>query len=781
MRIRSAVSRFPQADDNSVAGAVKARISRNITFRLLTAFLLLSIVPLLVDGFLTVMVGKKYLSGIVVNHLRSLAVIQRHRIETSMEQRIEKLAILAGLTPLRENLAAFESGGGEENRAALRELLHDVQSAVNWIDEIELVDARGAVLASTNDAAIGKMRSGEDFFRHFMIGRTRTPAPRPFTAFFFPDTASGDLMVRIAVPVRRGDDVLGVVAASVDANRIVTVATDYTGLGETGETVLFGKAYGSNEFILLPLRAGGEGETAKPITFDELSDPRMRFLMETPHAETDATDWWGRRVLVAGSFIDRYGLGVMVKIDRDEAYAPVERLHLVSLLVAVLTAVLTSAAALYISRSITRPTLRLTEAARRISDGDLATPIEVASRDEIGQLADAFRAMTSRLVEANLTLERKVKARTEALARSNADLSQFAYVASHDLQEPLRMVASYTQLLARRYKGRLDTDADEFIAFAVDGANRMQKLINDLLLYSRVGTRGKEFAPTDSEEVLSVVLSNLELLIEEAGASVTRDPLPVVMADRSQLIQLLQNLVANGIKFRREGEAPRIHVSAGRNGSEWVFSVSDNGIGISREYWERVFVIFKRLHGVGEYPGTGIGLAVCKRIVERHGGRIWISSTPGQGATFYFTMPAVETDEEDGKTGKKEADKAEADKEDGKYVDMELKAMEREQPEIDVQSRHSGAWKAGAGIRWNSSLSRCFLSRTIPAMRGSSGFTSRNRSTLLSMSNGPAVSRQDWNAWPLRGSMSFCWTWTFPTVRVSKHSIGFTSAPRKYP
>ncbi|MFQ5814087.1 MAG: ATP-binding protein [Anaerolineae bacterium] len=242
-------------------------------------------------------------------------------------------------------------------------------------------------------------------------------------------------------------------------------------------------------------------------------------------------------------------------------------------------------------------------------------------------------------------LEQRVAERTAAaeerakeLTRSNAELEQFAYVASHDLQEPLRMVASYTQLLRQRYKGKLDSDANEFIVYAVDGANRMRALINDLLAYSRVGTRSKPFEPTNCEAVFHQAVADIKVTIEENGAMVTHEPLPTVMADASQLGQVFRNLIGNAIKFHGQ-EPPCVHVAAERKGKEYVFGVRDNGIGIEPEYTERIFLIFQRLHTRGDYPGTGIGLAICKKIIERHGGRIWVESEPGKGTTFYFTIP----------------------------------------------------------------------------------------------------------------------------------------------
>jgi PAS domain S-box-containing protein len=234
--------------------------------------------------------------------------------------------------------------------------------------------------------------------------------------------------------------------------------------------------------------------------------------------------------------------------------------------------------------------------------------------------------------------EERMKGLVVELERSNKELELFAYVASHDLQEPLRMVSSYTQLLERRYSDKLDDDAREFIGYAVDGASRMQRLINDLLDFSRVSTRGRPLALTDVGEILGTVRANLSVAMEEAGAILTNGQMPEIVADAGQIGQVMQNLIGNAIKFRN-GTGPHVHVQAVESESNWEFSVHDDGIGIEAEYFERIFVIFQRLHTKGDYPGTGIGLALCKRIVERHGGKIWVESKPHEGSTFFFTIP----------------------------------------------------------------------------------------------------------------------------------------------
>ncbi len=262
--------------------------------------------------------------------------------------------------------------------------------------------------------------------------------------------------------------------------------------------------------------------------------------------------------------------------------------------------------------------------------------LEFRVTERTAELARSNAQIMAEMVERKRT-EEALRRRTDELTRSNAELAQFAYIASHDLQEPLRMVSNYVQLLARRYRGKLDQDADVFVNYASDGALRMQRMINDLLSYSRLSTRGQRFEEASLDKALSQALENLQLTVKEKNAIVTRDPLPVVYGDIGQLTQIFQNLIDNAIKFRGD-KVPAVHVSAKIESGDCICSVQDNGIGVAPEYLEKIFVLFQRLHTRKDYPGTGIGLAICKRIMERHEGKIWCESRCGEGSTFCFRI-----------------------------------------------------------------------------------------------------------------------------------------------
>jgi signal transduction histidine kinase len=344
---------------------------------------------------------------------------------------------------------------------------------------------------------------------------------------------------------------------------------------------------------------------------------------------------------------------VLVGIPAEGALAPAYRTLTANLIYLSMVMALAAGAAWYgADIFILRKIRALVGATRRVAGGDLHARTETAyDQGELGELARSFDEMAesleqrvaereraeAQLKSLNEELEQRVTKRTGELKRSNEDLEQFAYVASHDLQEPLRMVTSYMQLLRQRYKGQLDNNAEEFIGFALDGAERMQRLIVDLLTYSRVGTKAKPLAPTDLNEVVARALRNLTIAIEESAAKISYPHLPVVAADGTQLTQLFQNLIGNAIKFRGDGPL-EIQIAAQQERGGWHLRVSDNGIGIAKKDFERIFIIFQRLHTREKYPGTGIGLSICKKIVERHGGRIWVESEEGRGTTFHFIL-----------------------------------------------------------------------------------------------------------------------------------------------
>lgn len=423
-------------------------------------------------------------------------------------------------------------------------------------------------------------------------------------------------------------------AQTLATNSLVwTLSQDLAGLEELTHSV---ERYPDLRYAMI-LDVDGQvlAHTEAGIAGQYVLDPISRQLLTAPH-ELQLLHKNGTLIDVAAPMLAGKELigWARIGLGQDRLAANMERVLLSGLLFTLVAILAGIGFAYLMARSLTRDIYALVETAESVRQGQNQQRARLDRPDELGQLAADFNLMLDTLDER----ERRLKAKTEELTRSNAELERFAYVASHDLQEPLRMVGSYVQLLARRYQGKLDADADDFIHYAVDGATRMQQLINDLLAYSRVGTRGGQIVPTDTNRILAAALFNLGHSIQASGAQITHDPLPSVLADPSQLTQVLQNLIGNALKFHGAA-APLIHVSAREEADVWRFAVRDNGIGIDPSQAERIFQIFQRLHTREEYPGTGIGLSICKRIVERHGGRIGVLSEPGGGAEFWFTLP----------------------------------------------------------------------------------------------------------------------------------------------
>lgn len=532
-----------------------------------------------------------YLRAVLVQergkHLTSTAAAMTQTLDRVLFERYTDIRLLANESLIREGTSQAKT-----NRLLQYKRLYRYYS---WLG---LTDATGHLIASTDQPLPqGTVETIPEW--HTIL--QREPVRLLFDLF---DADShepgGGPSVGFAAPIRDSTESFqGVVASRVPIDRLKPILEQESRLREGKDDIHDWLLLDQKGTIVIEkLPPNSPGETNRPLLRSSalaMADPNPGFVEEMDER---------RQVPVLTGYARTKGYDsfrgfdwiVLIRVDRAQAYAPIDRLVWTVGGIGLLVTVPLTGFGIWASWKLGR---------------------------------EHRNVMTARQ-----DLEHSVK----ELARSNAELQQFAYVASHDLQEPLRMVSSYTQLLAKRYRGRLDADADDFIGFAVDGAARMQKLIQDLLAYSRVGTRNLERQAVSMDSVLEYATDMLQLVIKDTDAAVTHESLPSIKVDERQMTQLFQNLISNAIKFRGQ-EPPRIHVSATRLDGEWLFSVHDNGIGIEPQYADRIFVIFQRLHNRDDYPGTGIGLAICKKIVERHGGRIWMESEPGKGSTFFFTVP----------------------------------------------------------------------------------------------------------------------------------------------
>lgn len=664
--------------------------------RLILLFAGITFISTVSVALLTSQGARTALRNSIVENYQSRAGEGASNIELLLRERVQEAEQIARRQAVLEALRAanrgYEGRDEQEIAARIRALDHEwiatgatsaaavqiqgsglshylqewMASAPRRYGEIFVTDRRGAVVAAT-----GKLSDYYQADEQWWSGGFAGGRGELFVDDHGLDASTGTLVVGIVVPVRDGDRVIGVL--KVNYNLDVLFALPLADrLPEGGRTFL---ARANGEIIAW---AGGDRPPA--LRAEEITSMRSGSVdwMEVQgragarlraHAPVNFTSH--TRVLDSGS---RPGISgerwyasswhVFLDVGQDTAFAPLASLKHLAIVTTAIVLLMATLLAVATARSLSRPLHVLRDGAERIAGGDLAHRLTVQPGDEVGELAAAFNKMAAvlemqmaalreserSLQQLNDELEQRVTERTEQLAQSNAELERFAYVASHDLQEPLRTVASYLQLIERRYAGRLDDAGREFVAYAVEGASRMRELINDLLEFSRVQTRARPFTLVSLENLLAEIQADLRIAIEENAAVITHDPLPGVMGDAGQLRRLFQNLIGNAIKYRGK-EAPRIHLSARRleslpknrpegvPESGWLISVRDNGIGIEPQYHEKVFQLFQRLHGREDYPGTGLGLALCRRIAERHGGTIWVESGPATGSTFHVALP----------------------------------------------------------------------------------------------------------------------------------------------
>ncbi|MEW6714480.1 MAG: ATP-binding protein [Nitrospirota bacterium] len=577
--------------------------ARRSAYMLVIIFVFLA-TGILTAGYLYFRDHEKHYMVKVGQELSAIKELKVNQIASWREERINDVMVLSGSQAVINSISRFiENENDHRSRAETLEIMSDLVKYYSY-EKALLFDAEGRLMLSAGEMT-------EEAKSHAM-GYIADAIQKEKIDFIdlHKDAAAGDIHFGLSVPlfleVNKERRLVGMLILHIDPFKFLyPLIQSWPTPSRTGETLLI-RREGDEIIYLNELRH--LKDTAFSLRFP-LSNKELPAAMAVLGIAgiVEGIDYRGVPVLASIGPIPGSQWFIVSKMDEEEIYSPMrERLWTVVILVGLL-----------------------------LLGSGLSIGI-VWRQQRVYFYKERYQAELQ-LNEDLRKAKEEVKQYNRELKRSNEELQQFAYIASHDLQEPLRMIASYLQLIERRYRGKLDKDADEFIAFAVEGASRLQEMIIGLLAYSRVETKGKSFEEVNSAEVLGNAVANLKLAIEESGSLVTTGTLPVIKADASQLLQVFQNLISNAIKFRGK-DAPLIHISAEQKGNEWVFSVKDNGVGIGAEYKEKVFDMFRRLHG-REYPGVGIGLSLCRRIIERHKGRIWLESEAGQGTTFYFTIP----------------------------------------------------------------------------------------------------------------------------------------------
>ena len=603
---------------------------------LLIAFLSLTLVPLISISAVTTWRQYTHSRAQILNQLTSVATLKEAEVETWFNSLSPTIELLAADPRIRtaSAMANARSKTAASSQAALQEAL-GVHSGK--FVELFLMDVHGLVTIATNPARRGNSYDVQPFFQNGLRG--------PYTQSPFYSLAYDKMVVFAAAPVHDLDgQTSGVLAGVTTMDTLDEIMRERAGLGETGETYLVGV---DRIMLTEPRSVAARGQAFPAVLTEGASE-----ALAGRHGAGLYYNYQYPPVPVVGVYrwLPELRVALLAEQSQAEAFATTYQNIWISLGLAAITALLTVGAAIAITRSIATPLTDLTSSAERAASGDLAPVTRIERDDEIGMLAKAFNIMTVQLRELIGNLEGRVAIRTAQLERSNRELRDFALVASHDLQEPLRKIQAFGDRLEVGYGDLLDERGRDYLDRMQRAARRMQELINGLLTLSRVTTRAQPFTAVDLNLVAHEVVSDLELQIERTGGTVMIGRLPTLDADATQMRQLIQNLVGNALKFHRERVAPAVEIyGLAMAGNERLTSdlsggycrivVDDNGIGFDEKYLDRIFVPFQRLHGHNGFEGTGIGLTICQKIVERHGGSITARSAPGQGTRFIISLP----------------------------------------------------------------------------------------------------------------------------------------------
>lgn len=618
-----------------------------IKTKVVCSFLFFALFAVSITGFSIYSNGKDNLNRQAHSFLHTLNSQKAELFEQWLRTASTNLELLAGMPVLRERLPEILLTNNSWEQISDDELLHTLVAkhlgpalVQQVFTELFLLSVpQGRLLASTDSSQVGKIMNRRPFF---VEGLKHTHVE----SVFFSMSLQRPTMV-ISTPIKSlSHEVSAVLVGRLNLHKLSAIITQQRSHWDTEDTFLVNK---QNFFITNPLY--GDDYMLRRTIYTE----GVNRALAGEQGTSRYLDYRGKKVLGGFLVLDKYNLVQLTEIDYREFIRPIEKMKRTVFVVALLIVLCAAALGWGVAELTLRPLTEYVKKIEKIDADNFEYHHEETAPYEINTVSRAFAELLSRLektlvsrdrlrneVTRRKLAEKELQESMKQLERSNRELEQFAYVASHDLQEPLIMVASYNQLLADRYRGRLDEKADKYIYYSIDGATRMQKLIQDLLSFSRVTTTGRELVRVDMQEVLDETRANLEATLRESSAVITSTEMPEVLGDRTQLVQLLQNLLKNGMKFCGKDVTPAIHISAVRHGKQWRFAIADNGIGIPTGHEEKIFVIFKRLHTREEYDGTGIGLALAKRIVERHNGEIWFESREGEGATFHFTLQGGE-------------------------------------------------------------------------------------------------------------------------------------------
>ena len=614
--------------------------------KILLFFIFFAQLPVLLTGYLSYRICREALEKEAGAFLTNVNLQKTSRITNWITTGTGDLEYLAG-NPLSQDMLAHFPEINFPINSEHEKILNDMRNLYllpmlkkGVFRELFLLrPVDGCVIISTDVNQEGKIKSG---LRYAEEGKKRT-----FVQNIFYSMSYRLPSMIIATPIKNSQGIVtGILCARMNLQRLSIIMQERSGYRISEDTYLVNS---QNYYITEPLY-GKDYALRKTIHTEGVKNALLG-----KNGKAIYQDYRGVSVYGAYNYLSDLEIALITEIDEDEYLAPIKKMQKAIFGIGILMAILSFAASWAVSGALLSPLNRLVSAVAKMDAEHLVFSEKFSGKNEIAKLAETFSDLTDRLqrtlvsrdilqqeVEMRRDAEEQLRSTMTQLTRSNQELEQFAYVASHDLQEPLRMVSSYVQLLSERYKDQLDDTARKFINYAVDGAVRMQALIQDLLSFSRVTTKGLAFEEVDCNQLLQRALGNLQIAIDTSGAEITRDPLPKVYGDAGQITQVFQNLIGNALKFRGT-MPPKIHVSAKQLDDTWQISVQDNGIGIDPKYADKIFVIFQRLHTREEYPGTGIGLALCKRIVERHGGEIGFQSEVAKGTKFYFTFPVERT------------------------------------------------------------------------------------------------------------------------------------------